>query len=79
MAVSEGNFAGITPCEEVMSEAAQDEVIAKINQVKALFPDPTTAVSSGHTDFDRIGAELRTKLRTLFDELAAAVEAAPTA
>ena len=71
-----GTYADVT---EVVSAAAQLEIIALVNVAKALIPDITSATSATKPDFDQIPPHTAQKLRTEFDSLIAAIDAAPTA
>ena len=67
-------------------QAAQDEVIALINQFKALLPDPLTDAASvnsgtgaGRPDYDAIDPAVAVNMRTELDAMIVAIDAAPIA
>lgn len=73
-------FAGVTNVTEVTSAAAQTQIIARVNLVKALIVDGIANPSGVKTpDFDTISPALADQLRAEFDALTAAIDAAPTA
>lgn len=79
--VYDGPFGGYTDVTNVVSAAAQTEIIAQVNKLKALLPNQTaaTSVSGAHPDFDQIPPHTASKFRTECDALIAAIDAAPTA
>lgn len=72
-------LSGMTNVTEVVSAAAQTQILARINLIKALIPDPTAGTSAPTGDHDAIKPHMATALRTELDALIAAVDAAPTA
>lgn len=85
MAVSEIPVTAYTTPTEVIIQAAQDEVIALINQFLALLPDPLTDAASGVSsagqgspDYDAMRPEMAVNIRTEIAALSAAVDAAST-
>lgn len=73
-----GAYADIT---EVVSAAAQTEILAEIDKFLALIPDITAdpPVVAATPDFDQIPPHTAQKLRTELASLKAAIDAAPTA
>lgn len=64
---------------EVVSAAAQAEIIAQIDTFLALLPNSSTGAAGGSPDYDAIRAELETNIRAELAALTAAIDAAPTA
>lgn len=66
---------------QVVSAAAQAEIIGQINNFLALLPNSSlgTAGSTSAHDFDAIRPEVETAIRTELTALKAAIDAAPTA
>lgn len=78
MALTQPTFGGYVNITEVVSAAAQTEIIAEIEKLAALIPTPTDQIHA-HPDFDAIRPEYSEKLHAEIDALQAAIDAAPTA
>lgn len=72
-------FGGYTTGANAISAAAQADVIANINLLKALIPNPEAGVSAAHTDFDQIQPDTARRLRAEIDALIVAIDATATA
>lgn len=77
-------FGAYTAPTEVISAAAQTEVIAEIAKLSALIADPYDAYgagvhSAGSPDFDHMHPENAHKLQLELKALKTAIDAAPTA
>lgn len=73
-----GTYTGV----EVVSAAAQTEIIANLDSFKALFTSGTVSddgSSNAHPDFDKIPPEAGAKLLAEIDALNVIIEAMPTA
>lgn len=76
-----GPFGTYTTPAGPISTVAQANIVASINSLKALIPDPavTTGVTSApHPDFDQIPPHTAQKLRDELDALSTAIDAATT-
>jgi hypothetical protein len=73
-------YSGMTDVTQIIVAATQAALIARVNLVKALIPDPTdtTPESAAHPDFDDIPPHTAAKLRAELDALADAIDSAPT-
>lgn len=69
-------FSNVT---EVVSAAAQTQILTQCALFKTLIKDPTAGTSALHPDLDEISPQMATRLRAFFDQLTAAIDAAPTA
>lgn len=78
--VYDGPFGGYANVTEVITAAAQTEVLAEIDKLKALITDPndTTGLEPPHPDFIDIPPHTADKLRSEIDALKTAIDAAPT-
>lgn len=66
----------------VATQNAQDEVIANLNSLKALIPEPgvgADGVAPAHPDFGLINPATAEKLRAEIDAIITAVDGMPTA
>lgn len=72
-------FGGYTAVTEVISAAGQTAVLAQINKLLALIPDPTSSATPASPDFNVIDPRLATQLRLEIAALKTAIDAAPTA
>lgn len=68
-----------TNVTEIVSAAAQTQILAQCDVMKSLIPNPAAGVSALSPDFDEIGPDTAIKLRRALDQLKAAIDAAPTA
>lgn len=71
-----GTYTGAT----VAVQATQDEIIANLNSLKALFTSGTAAddgSTNAHPDFDKIPPEAGNKLAAEIDALIVVVDAMP--
>lgn len=64
---------------EVVSAAAQAEIITQVETFLALLPKSSTGAAGGSPDYDAIRPELETNIRAELAALIAAIDAAPTA
>ena len=78
MALTQPPFGGYVDVTEVVSAAAQTEIIAEVEKLAALIPTPTDQLHP-HPEFDSIRPEYAAKLHAEIDALQAAIDAAPTA
>ena len=78
MAVSEGPFGGYTDVTEVVSAAAQLEILAEVDKLIALLPNSASGAAGATPDFDAIRPEYEVILRAELAALKAAIDAAPT-
>ena len=79
--LTEGPFGTYTGAQ-VAIQVAQDEIIANINSLKALFSSGTVAddgSSNAHPDFDKIPPEAGAKLAAEIDAMIVVVDAMPIA
>lgn len=80
MAVEEIPVDAYATPTEVIIQAAQDEVIALINQFLALLPDPySDSGSAGSPDYDAMRPEMAVNIRTELAAMIVAIDAAPIA
>ena len=77
--IYDGPFSGISDTTEIVSAAAQTEILGQIDAVMALIPDPSAGVQASHPDFDDIPPATAEKLRTELTNLKTRIDAAPTA
>lgn len=73
-----GPFGAYSNVTEVVSAAAQTEILAEVDKLLALIPDITAAESAASPDFDEIPPHTASKLRDEITALKAAIDAAPT-
>lgn len=73
-----GTFGGYTNVTQVVSAAAQTQILAECDKLLALVKDPELATSSAHPDFDLIHPNTARLLRAEIAALKAAIDAAPT-
>lgn len=79
MAVPGAPFGGYTaPTVAGIPQAGINQILAQIDKLKALLPDPAASVSAPHSDFDLIHPETARKLRAEIDALKTAIDAAPS-
>ena len=67
---------------EVISAAAQTELLATLDELKTLIPEPGVAadgIAPPHPDFGLINPATAEKLRAEIDALKTEIDAAPTA
>ncbi len=65
---------------QIAVQVAQDEIIANLNSLKALFTSGTVAddgSSNAHPDFDKIPPEAGAKLASEIDALIVVIDAMP--
>ena len=62
---------------QVISAAAQAQVLAQIDVVRNAIPDPTTGRSATHPDWDQMHPRMAEQLRAELAALKAAIDAAP--
>lgn len=76
-------FGGYVNATEVISAAAQTQILAKIDQFIALIPDPSKKsdlqAPTPHSDFDLVHPQTARQYRIELAALKAAIDAAPTA
>lgn len=79
--VFDGPFAGVAAITEVVSAAAQTEILGEIDKVIALLTVQTASsqTSMPSPDFDQIPPHTATKLVAELEALKTAIDAAPTA
>lgn len=68
-----------TSVTEVVSAAAQTQILTECAKFKTLIGNPAAGVSALHPDLDQMSPQMATRLRAFFDQLTAAIDAAPTA
>lgn len=85
-----GTYAAIT---EVCIQAAQDEIIATLTELKTLIPAPASAFGAGagtpvtatseqplpHPEFDKMPSDLAERLVAEIDAIIVVIDAAPIA
>ena len=74
-----GTFGGYSAVTDPISTTAQVLILAEIDKLKALIPNPSAAVSGLHPDFDHIMPHTAEKLRAEIDALKAAIDLSATA
>lgn len=74
-----GTVGGYTTGTNPITALAQTDVLAQIDKLKALIPDPTASVPAAHPDFDQISPQVATRLRAEIDALKVAIDATAVA
>lgn len=63
----------------IVSAAAQAEILAQVDVLLALLPNSSTGAAGASPDYDAIRPELETNLRRELAALRTGIDAAPTA
>lgn len=79
MAITKAPFGGTYAVTEIVSAAAQTEILAQIDLLIALIPDVDNLEgAAGNPDFDEISPRVASALRVELEALKTAIDAAPT-